>query len=181
MGGGRQELLLALVLLKMAAMAAEAVYTLHELTCRAALATIQQLPSPPAPTHPSRGMSDVDRLGTVERYFVEVKGIPRLAERIRCFIFSRTYAATRTKVGGGGGSLGMHFGQGQAGQLRRQQGAVLVLESCAGGLLRCQANCWPVTTAPASLSTLGHATAVCGAPGGCADGMPRAPGLRLLL
>ncbi|KAL4437056.1 hypothetical protein ABPG75_004195 [Micractinium tetrahymenae] len=48
--------------------------------------------------HPKyKGMSEVDRLGTVERYFVEVKGIPRLAERIRCFIFSRTYAATRTK------------------------------------------------------------------------------------
>jgi hypothetical protein len=47
-------------------------------------------------------MSDVDRLGTVERYFVEVKDIPRLAERIRCFIFTRTYAATRVKVGGWG-------------------------------------------------------------------------------
>lgn len=46
-------------------------------------------------------MSDVDKLGTVERYFVEVKGIPRLAERIRCFIFSRTYAATRARVRAG--------------------------------------------------------------------------------
>lgn len=51
------------------------------------------------PGCPPRGMSEVDKLGTVERYFVEVKGIPRLAERIRCFIFSRTYAATRAKVG----------------------------------------------------------------------------------
>lgn len=42
----------------------------------------------------------MDRLGTVERYFTEVKDIPRLAERIKCFIFSRTYAATRVKVGG---------------------------------------------------------------------------------
>ena len=40
----------------------------------------------------------MERLGTVERYFVEVKDIPRLAERIKCFIFSRTYAATHTKV-----------------------------------------------------------------------------------
>ncbi|PSC67234.1 formin 6 [Micractinium conductrix] len=48
--------------------------------------------------HPKyKGLCEVDKLGTVERYFVEVKDIPRLAERIRCFIFSRTYAATRAK------------------------------------------------------------------------------------
>lgn len=44
-------------------------------------------------------MCDVERLGTVERYFVEIKDIPRLRERIRCFIFVRTYAATKAKVG----------------------------------------------------------------------------------
>ena len=49
---------------------------------------------------PCRGLSEVDRLGTVERYFVEVKDIPRLAERIRCFIFSRTYTATHARVSG---------------------------------------------------------------------------------
>ncbi|EFN59313.1 hypothetical protein CHLNCDRAFT_137684 [Chlorella variabilis] len=48
--------------------------------------------------HPKyKGKSEVERLGTVERYFVEVKDIPRLAERIRCFIFSRTYRATHGK------------------------------------------------------------------------------------
>jgi formin 2 len=51
-------------------------------------------------------MQEVDKLGTVERYFVEVKDIPRLAERIRCFIFSRTYTATRARVGLAKGGLG---------------------------------------------------------------------------
>ncbi|KFM27333.1 Formin-like protein 1 [Auxenochlorella protothecoides] len=46
-------------------------------------------------SHPKhRGVSDPDRLGTVERYFLEIKDIPRLAQRIRCLIFSRTYAST---------------------------------------------------------------------------------------
>ena len=45
----------------------------------------------------------MERLGTVERYFVEVRGIPRLAERIKCFVFSRTYRATHTRVSGCGG------------------------------------------------------------------------------
>lgn len=63
-----------------------------------------------------RGMSEVDKLGTVERYFVEVKGIPRLAERIRCFIFSRTYAATRAKVG-------CRAGRVAAGRLAVKEGA----------------------------------------------------------
>lgn len=59
---------------------------------------------PPAYLHlPTRGLCEVDRLGTVERYFVEVKNIPRLAERIRCFIFTRTYAATRARVRGWAG------------------------------------------------------------------------------
>lgn len=56
------------------------------------------LPHWPALHPTARGLSDVEKLGTVERYFVEVKGIPRLAERIRCFIFSRTYRATHTRV-----------------------------------------------------------------------------------
>lgn len=29
---------------------------------------------------------------------MQIKDIPRLAERIKCFIFSRTYKATHTKV-----------------------------------------------------------------------------------
>ena len=44
----------------------------------------------------------MERLGTVERYFVEIKDIPRLGERIKCFIFTRTYASTKAKVGGQG-------------------------------------------------------------------------------
>lgn len=40
----------------------------------------------------------MERLGTVERYFAEIKDIPRLRERIRCFIFVRTYEATKAKV-----------------------------------------------------------------------------------
>jgi hypothetical protein len=48
--------------------------------------------------HPRyRGLSDPARLGTVERYFVEIKDIPRLGERIRCLVFARTYDATRAK------------------------------------------------------------------------------------
>ena len=53
----------------------------------------------------------MERLGTVERYFVEVKDIPRLAERIRCFIFSRTYRATHGKVGAGRRGRGREEGR----------------------------------------------------------------------
>ena len=56
------------------------------------------LTGPLSPSPACGGLSEVDRLGTVERYFVEVKDIPRLAERIRCFIFSRTHAATHAQV-----------------------------------------------------------------------------------
>lgn len=35
----------------------------------------------------------------MERYFLEVKDIPRLKQRIQCFIFSRTFGSTRSKVG----------------------------------------------------------------------------------
>lgn len=40
-----------------------------------------------------RGVSDPERLGTVERYFVEIMEIPRLGQRIQCFIFTRTFAS----------------------------------------------------------------------------------------
>ena len=56
---------------------------------------------PLLPRRRCRGLTEVERLGTVERYFVEVRGIPRLAERIKCFVFSRTYRATHTRVSGG--------------------------------------------------------------------------------
>ena len=46
--------------------------------------------------HPKyKGVSDPLRLGTVERYFVEIRDIPRLQERIICLIFMRTYQTTR--------------------------------------------------------------------------------------
>jgi hypothetical protein len=49
--------------------------------------------------HPlHRGLRDAERLGTVERYFVEVMGIPRLQQRIRCFICSRTFAPALQRV-----------------------------------------------------------------------------------
>ena len=49
--------------------------------------------------HPKhRGVSDPARLGTVERYFAEIKDVPRLGERIQCLLFSRTYAATKSHV-----------------------------------------------------------------------------------
>ncbi|KAK9825141.1 hypothetical protein WJX81_003866 [Elliptochloris bilobata] len=49
--------------------------------------------------HPQhRGVRDVERLGTVERYFVEVMGIPRLQQRIRCFIFTRTFLPALHRV-----------------------------------------------------------------------------------
>jgi Formin Homology 2 Domain len=47
--------------------------------------------------HPKyKGVKDPTRLGTVERYFAEIKDVPRLGERIGCLLFSRTYAATKT-------------------------------------------------------------------------------------
>lgn len=47
--------------------------------------------------HPKyKGIKDPARLGTVERYFAEIKDVPRLGERIGCLLFSRTYAATKT-------------------------------------------------------------------------------------
>lgn len=49
--------------------------------------------------HPKhRGISDPSRLGTVERYFVEIMDIPRLQQRIQCFIFTRTFTATVQRV-----------------------------------------------------------------------------------
>lgn len=42
--------------------------------------------------HPRyKGESDVAKLGNVERYFVEIKDIPRLGERIQCLAFSRMF------------------------------------------------------------------------------------------
>ena len=48
--------------------------------------------------HPRyREMTDVTCLGTVERYFVEIKDIPRLGERISCLAFTRTFESTYEK------------------------------------------------------------------------------------
>ncbi len=50
--------------------------------------------------HPKhKGESDPALLGTVERYFIEIMDIPRLQQRIDCFIFTRTYGATAERVG----------------------------------------------------------------------------------
>ncbi len=46
-----------------------------------------------------RGMSDPAKLGIVERYFAEIKDVPRLHQRIRCMLFSRTVEGIMDKVG----------------------------------------------------------------------------------
>jgi hypothetical protein len=49
--------------------------------------------------HPKhKGISEPARLGTVERYFVEIMDIPRLQQRIQCFVFARTFSATVQRV-----------------------------------------------------------------------------------
>ena len=48
------------------------------------------------PRHP--GVRDPALLGTVERYFVEIMPIPRLAQRIHCFALTRTLAPTVQRV-----------------------------------------------------------------------------------
>lgn len=45
---------------------------------------------------------------TLALALVQIKDIPRLAERIKCFIFSRTYKATHAKVGGREGAAKEH-------------------------------------------------------------------------
>ena len=48
--------------------------------------------------HPKyRGISDPNRLGTVERYFSEIKDIPRLEQRISSLVFTRNYQSNRDK------------------------------------------------------------------------------------
>jgi hypothetical protein len=50
--------------------------------------------------HPQhRGTSDPAVLGRVERYFLEIRPIPRLRQRIACCIFSRSFAAAAERVG----------------------------------------------------------------------------------
>ena len=49
--------------------------------------------------HPKhKGLSDPQQLGTVERYFVEIMDIPRLQQRIDCFIFTRQFAPNIKRV-----------------------------------------------------------------------------------
>ena len=49
--------------------------------------------------HPKhKGVSDPQQLGTVERYFVEIMDIPRLQQRIDCFIFTRQFAPNINRV-----------------------------------------------------------------------------------
>ncbi|KAI8107697.1 hypothetical protein M9435_002725 [Picochlorum sp. BPE23] len=45
-----------------------------------------------------RGVSDPAKLGIVERYFAEIKDVPRLNHRIRCMLFSRTAEGIMDKV-----------------------------------------------------------------------------------
>ena len=45
-----------------------------------------------------RGLSDPGRLGIVERYFAEIKDVPRLNERITCMLFARTAEGVFEKV-----------------------------------------------------------------------------------
>lgn len=49
--------------------------------------------------HPKhKGVSNPQQLGTVERYFVEIMDIPRLQQRIDCFIFTRQFAPNINRV-----------------------------------------------------------------------------------
>lgn len=49
--------------------------------------------------HPKhKGLSDPQQLGTVERYFLEIMDIPRLQQRIDCFIFTRQFAPNINRV-----------------------------------------------------------------------------------
>lgn len=49
--------------------------------------------------HPKhKGVSDPQQLSTVERYFVEIMDIPRLQQRIDCFIFTRQFAPNIHRV-----------------------------------------------------------------------------------
>ena len=49
--------------------------------------------------HPKhKGVSDAGLLGTVERYFVEIMAIPRLQQRIDCFIFTRSFHPAMQRV-----------------------------------------------------------------------------------
>ena len=61
-------------------------------------------PPPPPPPPPGcalsmpQGLSDPNKLGTVEQYFKEIMHIPRLQKRIEAFVFSRTFKDTKAKV-----------------------------------------------------------------------------------
>ena len=49
--------------------------------------------------HPKhRGVSDAALLGTVERYFAEIMPIPRLQQRIDCFILARSFEPAMQRV-----------------------------------------------------------------------------------
>ena len=49
--------------------------------------------------HPKhRGVSDPGLLGTVERFFAEIMVIPRLQQRIDCFIFIRSFEPAMQRV-----------------------------------------------------------------------------------
>ena len=50
-------------------------------------------------------LSDPQQLGTVERYFLEIMDIPRLQQRIDCFIFTRQFAPNINRVGHGHASI----------------------------------------------------------------------------
>ena len=57
--------------------------------------------------HPKhRGVSDAGLLGTVERYFAEIMPIPRLQQRIDCFIFTRSFEPAMQRVTGPHSSAG---------------------------------------------------------------------------
>ena len=53
----------------------------------------------PQGEHPKhKGVSEASLLGTVERYFVEIMAIPRLQQRIDCFIFTRSFHPAMQRV-----------------------------------------------------------------------------------
>ena len=68
-----------------------------KLSCSASAFTLTcQHPQGEHPKH--KGVSDASLLGTVERYFVEIMAIPRLQQRIDCFIFTRSFHPAMQRV-----------------------------------------------------------------------------------
>ena len=69
----------------------------QQISCSSSAFTVTcEQPQGEHPKH--KGVSDASLLGTVERYFVEIMAIPRLQQRIDCFIFTRSFHPAMQRV-----------------------------------------------------------------------------------